>query len=171
MNHWNDISLKRGEKEMRVFRDKTRFGYILAIIFGAVMILGGCAAKITYFYDPVANFSTIKSYSWAKESFANRQDLLIEKNVRYYVDQSLKNKGFTLTSDKPDFVIAMNYQTDYDTSYKLRMLTLYVYVMQGKELIWQGTAEGTIKNIKADAASSDLAEAVNKILMKFPPKR
>jgi hypothetical protein len=156
---------------MRVFRDEKRFGYFLAIIFGVSMILGGCAAKINYFYDPVANFSTIKSYSWAKESFASGQDSLIGKNVRYYVDQSLKNKGFTLVSDKPDFVISMNYQTDYDNPYKVRMLSLYVYANQGKELIWQGTAEGTIRDIKADATSPDLAEAVNKILMNFPPKR
>ena len=67
---------------MRVFRDEIRFGYILAIIFGAGLILGGCAAKINYFYDPVANFSTIKSYRWAAESVVSRQDSLVEKNVR-----------------------------------------------------------------------------------------
>jgi hypothetical protein len=157
---------------MRVFRNVTRFGYIWAIIFGAGMTLGGCAATITYFYDPVANFSIIKSYSWATESFVNQRDLLVEKNVRYYADQSLKNKGFALASGKPDFVISMNYKTDYDNPYKVRMLSLYVYVNQGKELIWQGTAEGTIiRDIKTDAASPDLAEAVNKILMNFPPKR
>jgi hypothetical protein len=132
------------------------------------MILGGCAATVNYFYDPVANFSTIKSYSWATESFVSRQDSLVDKNVRYYIDQSLNKKGFTLVSDKPDCVISMNCQTDSDNPYKVRKLSLYVYVMQGKELIWQGTAEGTIKS---DAASPDLAEAVNKILMNFPPKR
>ena len=156
---------------MRVFRDPKRFGYILATIIGVSMILGGCAATITYFYDPVADFSTIKSYSWGTEWFAHRQDSLIEKNVRYYVDQSLKNKGFTLTSDKPDFVISMNCQTESDNPYKVRKLSLYVYVMERKELIWQGTAEGYIKDIKAGAASPDLAEAINKILMNFPPKR
>jgi len=153
---------------MRLFRGETRFGYVLAVIFGAGMILGGCAATVNYFYDPVANFSTIKSYSWAMESFVSRQDSLVGKNVRYYIDQSLNKKGFTLVSDKPDFVISMNCQTDSDNPYKVRKLSLYVYGMQGKELIWQGTAEGTIK---ADAASPDLAEAVNKILMNFPPKR
>jgi len=153
---------------MRVFRDETRFGYFLAIIFGAGLILGGCAATINYFYDPVANFSTIKSYSWATESVVSRRDSLVDKNVRYYIDQSLKNKGFTLVSDKPDFVISMNCQTESDNPYKVRKLSLYVYVMQGKELIWQGTAEG---NIKADAASPELAEVINKILMNFPPKR
>jgi len=157
---------------MRVFRDPKRFGYILATIIGVSMILGGCAATITYFYDPVADFSTIKSYSWATVSFVSQRDILIEKNIRYYVDRSLRDKGFTLVFDKPDFVISMNYKKDYDSSYKVRMLSLSVYVNQGKELIWQGTAEGsTISDIKADAVSSDLAEAVNKILMNFPPRR
>jgi hypothetical protein len=156
---------------MRVFRDETRFGYILAIIFGAGMILGGCAATINYSYDPVADFSTIKSYSWEPGSLGTLQDPLVERNVRYYADQSLKNKGFTLTSDKPDFLISMNYALAYDSPYKVRLLNLYIYRMQGKELIWQGTAAGTIKDIKADAASPDLAEAVKKILMNFPPKR
>ena len=65
----------------------------------------------------------------------------------------------------------MNYETDYYSPYKVRMLNLYVYAMQGNELIWQGTAEGSMKDIKADAVSPDLAEAVNKILTNFPPKR
>ena len=158
---------------MRFVRDETRFGYILAIIFGVGMILGlgGCATKINYIYDPAANFSTIKNYSWSTESFVSNQDPLIEKNVRYHVDRYLKNKGFTLTSDKPDFVISMNYQTDYNNPYEVQILNLYVYGMQGKGLIWQGTAASNIKDIKADASSPDLAEAVNKILIHFPPKR
>jgi hypothetical protein len=156
---------------MRIFRDETRFGYILAIVFGAGMILGGCGATINYSYDRAADFSTIKSYSWATQSFVTRQDPLIEKNVHYFADQSFKEKGFTLTSDKPDFVISINYQTDYNNPYKVQMLNLYVYRMPGNELIWQGTAAGTIKDIKADAGSPNLAEAVKKILMNFPPKR
>jgi hypothetical protein len=62
----------------------------------------------------------------------------------------------------------MNYEIDYYRPYEVRMLNLYVYGMQGKELIWQGTAAGAIKS---DAASPDLAEAVKKMLMNFPPKR
>jgi hypothetical protein len=138
------------------------------MMFGASMFLGGCAATINYTYDPMAEFSTGKNYSWASGWSANRQDPLIEKNVRYYADQSLKDKGFSLTPDKPDFIISMNYESEYSDPYRLRFLNLYVYRTQGKELIWQGTAQGTIK---ADAASPDLAEAVKKILTNFPPKR
>jgi Domain of unknown function (DUF4136) len=153
---------------MRVFREDKRFGYSLAMIFGASMFLGGCAATINYSYDPVADFSMGKNYSWASGMSKNRPDVLIEKNVRYYADQSLKDKGFTLTSDKPDFLISMNYESEYSDPYKVRVLNLYVYRAQSQELIWQGTAAGTID---ADAASPDLAEAVKKILAKFPPKR
>ncbi len=156
---------------MRILGGEKQVGYVLAIIIGASMILGGCAATITYFYDPAVNFSTLKSYSWATDPFVSRQDSLVGKNVRYYVDQFLKNKGFTLVSDKPDFVISTNYQTDYDNPYKVRKLSLLVYLKQGNELIWQGTAEGTIKDIKAEAASPDLSETLKNIMMNFPPKR
>ncbi len=153
---------------MKVLRDPTWFGFWGAMIFGASMFIGGCAATINYSYDPVADFSTVKNYSWLQESLASRQDPLIEKNVRYYADKFLKDKGFTLTPDKPELVISMNSSPDYYDAYKLRFLNLYVYRTPGRELIWQGTAEGTIK---ADAASPDLADAVKNILTNFPPKR
>jgi hypothetical protein len=132
------------------------------------MFLGGCAATINYSYDPAADFSTGKNYSWGSGWLATRHDPLIKKNVRYFADQSLKRKGFTLSSDKPDFMISMNYELEYSDPYKLRVLNLYVYRTHGEELIWQGSAEGSIK---VDATSPDLAEAVKEILTNFPPKR
>ncbi|MGZ3495271.1 MAG: DUF4136 domain-containing protein [Thermodesulfobacteriota bacterium] len=140
----------------------------MAIILGTGMFIAGCAATINYSYDPVADFSTGKNYSWASGWSAYRQEPLIEKNVRYFADQSLKDKGFTLSSDKPDFMISMNYELEYSDPYMVRVLNLYVYKTPGKELVWQGTAEGCIR---AEAGSPDLAQAVKKILTNFPPKR
>jgi hypothetical protein len=157
----------KGEEEMRVFKDDKRLCYFLAVICLSGIFLGGCAAKINYSYDPAADFSKVKSYSWDSGMYAYRQNPLIEKNVRYYADQSLQEKGFTLNPDKPDLVISINYETDYSEPYKLRFLNLYIYRTQGKGIIWQGTVGGTIN---ADAASSDLADAVRKILMNFPPQ-
>jgi hypothetical protein len=156
---------------MEAIMNYRRFAYFLAVIFGVGMFLGGCAAKINYSYDPVADFSMGKNYNWVSGSLANRQDPLIEKNVRYYTDQSLKEKGFTLTSDKPDFMISMNYELEYSDPYQVRTLNLYVYG-QHKGLIWQGTAVSPIVGtISADAASPDLAKTVKKILTNFPPRR
>jgi hypothetical protein len=156
----------RGEKEMRVFKDDRRVGYFLAILLGAGMFLGGCAATINYSYDQVADFSTGKSYNWAPGLLI--KEPLLEKNVRYFADQSLQAKGFTLSSDKPDLMISMNYELEYFDPYKVRSLSLYVYRTQDKELIWQGTARG---DIKGDTASPDLAGTVKKILSNFPRKR
>jgi len=153
---------------MRVFMEDKWFCYSLAVIFVAGIFLGGCAATINYSYDPAADFSTGKNYNWESAKFSTRQNFLFEKNVRYYANQSLINKGFTLTPDKPDFMISMNYETDSSDPYKVRILNLYVYRTQSQEMIWQGTAGGTIN---ADAASSDLSKAVKKILTNFPPKR
>lgn len=154
---------------MKSFVNDRRLGFFLIVIFGVCMFLGGCAATINYSYDPAADFSMGKNYSWIPGLSAYRQDTLIDKNVRYYTDQSLKDKGFALTSDKPDFVISTSYVLEYSSDpYKLKILNLYVYRIPGKELIWQGTAGGTIK---ADAASPDLAGAVMKILVNFPPMR
>ncbi len=153
---------------MKVLRDNTWFGFWGAIIFGASMFIGGCGATINYSYDSMADFSKGKSYSWASGWVANRQEALIEKNVRYYADRSLQNKGFSLTSDKSDFMISMSYELEYNEPYKMRLLNLYVYKTPNRELIWQGTAVGTIK---ADAASPELAKTVRNILKNFPPKR
>jgi len=65
----------------------------------------------------------------------------------------------------------MNYDSDYYNPYKVRMLGLYFYRVPGKELIWQGTATGSIMDIRVDAASHQLAKAVMKILKNFPPRR
>ena len=153
---------------MRFLRENRWFGFWGAIVFGASMLMGGCAATINYSYDPLADFSTAKNYTWGQASSASQPDALIEKNVRYHADKFLKDKGFILTADKPDFLISMNYAQDFYDAYKLRFLNLYVSKAPGRELIWQGTADGTIK---ADAGSPDLAEAVKNILANFPPKR
>jgi hypothetical protein len=154
----------------------TPLGCVLAVIFGVGMILGGCAATINYSYDHTADFSTGKNYNWVTGGTTNHQASIIEKNIRYYADQSLKEKGFILTSEKPDFMVSMHYQEEYSSPYKVLTIDIYIYRAEDKELIWQGTARGNIgfvyeSNINTDATSSDLAAAVNKILKNFPPAR
>jgi hypothetical protein len=145
----------------------------------SVMIIGGCATAIKYSYDTKASFSEQKSYAWSPASGMSRQDSLLEANVQTLADQLLVQKGFTRTSEKADLMISMNYEFDsgsYHYGYQLRMLTLSIYkirhdipspVGMSRELVWRGTASGTINT---DAASSDLKQAVEGILMNFPPR-
>ena len=146
---------------------KRRICGVLAL-FAAALFLGGCAATIHYVYDPAVDFSTAKSYAWdTGGAWTFTPSPLIEKTVRYYVDQSFKDRGLTLGSERPDLLVTMYYETEYFDPYKVRTLTLYVARAQGKVRIWQGTAKGAING---DAASSELAEAVQKIMENFPPQ-
>jgi hypothetical protein len=137
-------------------------------LFTAALFLGGCSATIHYTYDPAADFSAAKSYAWdTGGAWTYTPSPLIEKTVRYYADQSFKDRGLTLNSERPDLLVTMYYETEYFDPYKVRTLTLYVAKGPGKARIWQGTAKGAIN---ADAASSELAEAVQKIMENFPPQ-
>jgi hypothetical protein len=93
-------------------------------------------------------------------------------------------------SEKSDLMISMSCEFNngiYQYSYQLRMLTLNIYrikhdtpspsdmsrmsmhkenTAENIELVWRGTAFGTINT---DAASGDLKEAVQGILSNFPP--
>ena len=153
----------------------------------AVLVLGGCAS-IKYSYDMKSSFSAPKNYAWAPSEATYGKDPLLESNVQVLADQLLAQKGYVRISEKPDLVVTMSYEFDsssYRDNYELRMLTLNVYQIKpgmpspsdvpkmsmqkenNVELIWRGTAFGSIST---DAASADLKKAVHGILSNFPPK-
>jgi hypothetical protein len=156
---------------MRVFRAEACLA-VIGTVFLAVLITGGCATTIKYSYDTRTGFPGLKSYKWVPSLAAmSSQESLLEKNVQVLAEQFLEQKGFTKVPEKSDLLISMNYESEFGTSsqygYELRMLTLNIYKSEPKELIWRGTASGSIYT---DAASNDLKEAVQGILSNFPPK-
>jgi len=154
---------------MRFFRAEARLA-VIGAVFLAVLIMGGCATTIKYSYDARTGFSGLKSYKWAPSSAISSRDSLLEINVQVLAEQFLEQKGFTKVPEKSDLLISMNYESEIGTSqygYQLRMLTLNIYKSEPKELIWRGTAAGSINT---DAASNDLKQAVQGILLNFPPK-
>jgi hypothetical protein len=115
------------------------------------------------------NFTGLKSYKWGSSSTLARQHSLIGLNVQFFADQVLQEKGFSKSPEKPDLMILIDY--DYEISMyrygnQLRMLTLSIYRIDNKDLIWQGTASGSFDT---NTESSDLKKVVQNILSKFPP--
>jgi Domain of unknown function (DUF4136) len=158
---------------MRFFSD-ARSGFIFVALLAAMIILGGCYGAnyigTKYIYDPVTDFSGLKSYAWTPTSHIGRKESLVVANVQFVADQVLEQKGFKKTLENPDLLISIEDEYEigtYHGTYELRMLTLKIYRRENKELIWQGTAPGAIKT---DAASNDLKNAVQDVLAKFPPK-
>lgn len=142
---------------------------IIAVVLTA-LAAWGCAARINYSYDLATPFDGLKNYNWGPSSAYAKQFPLIESNIRFAADKALEKKGFVKKAEKPDFMISINYDYEIDSfrySYEIRMLNLKIYSADGRKLIWQGTAYGTIN---ANKASRDLTKNVERILSKFPPK-
>jgi hypothetical protein len=142
------------------------YGAVSAVVL-AVVILGGCGTAIKYSYEPRASFPELKTYQWAKTSQIYLADPLLEANVRFLADRYLEGKGLTSKTDKADLLIWMGYDFDYNTYYELRMLTLNISRADTNDLVWRGTATGSMRT---DAASGELKKAVEGILINFPPK-
>jgi hypothetical protein len=155
---------------------------LLAAVFISALTMTGCATAIKYSYDTKANLSEGKTYTWAQSSAIYQRDPLLETNVQALTDQLLGQKGFSGKPEKADLMISISYEFDSSSypyssqySYQLRLLNLNIYrismnkenAIENKELVWRGTAFGTIST---DAASGDLKEAVRGILSNFPPK-
>ncbi len=132
------------------------------------LVTGGCAkTTINHSHNPNQNFTGLKNYKWDNSSSVRlpaSQDPLIDKNIQFIADHELRLKGFGISTEKPDFEIAIAYDYEIDrfpSSYQLRMLTLTAYRSENKEPIWRGTAYGAIN---VDAASSELKKAIQNIL-------
>ena len=151
---------------MSVLKGKERWSMIATVLL-SVTIMVGCAPTFKYSYDTKTRFPDLKSYTWAPSSSLDR---LLEKNVQDFADQLLAQKGFKKMSEKTDLVIKMGYDSyyGYQNSYELQGLNLFIYKTENNELVWRGTALGTIYT---DAASGDLKHAVAGILSNFPPKQ
>jgi Domain of unknown function (DUF4136) len=154
---------------MDVFKGNGRWAMIGTVLL-SVLIVGGCAPTVKYAFDAKTSFAQQKTYTWGSSSSVSQADHLLEANVQGLADQILSQKGFKKTAGQADLLITMNYESGIYVnrdSYKLRTLTLNIYKNENKELVWRGTAFGTINT---DAASGDLKQAVQDILSNFPPK-
>ena len=146
-----------------------RFWALVAAVL-AVVFVGGCAAplggsSVAYSYEPRFSFVELKTYRWAETKPQYWRDPLLESNVRFLADGVLQTKGYASRTDQADFIVSTRYEGS--NIYELRSLTLYVSRADSNELVWRGVTTGAIKT---DAASGDLKNAVEGILVNFPPK-
>jgi hypothetical protein len=156
---------------MRALKTITRFGPIFTILLAAGVILSGCATAINYSFDPAASFTGLRTYNWTTAGTQGQTSDLVVKNIQYLADQVLEKKGIRKTAENPDMIITASYENEIGINqygYQLRMLTLGIQKADSKQIIWRGTATGTIST---DAASGDLKSAIEGILKSFPPAK
>ena len=171
LQRWiSGLALPQG-KDLYGLKRTVRRGFIVAVLFSAAVLLSGCATSYNHTYDLTIGYGGLKSYNWAASGVTGRPRDLVVNNVQYLADQVFAKKGILKTAENPDMLVSIQYQNEYGMnsySYQIQVLTIAIQKADNGQLVWRGTASGSISN---DTSSSDLKNAVEKILEKFPPKQ
>lgn len=79
--------------------------FITLLFFG---FMTGCSTiTINYDYDADADFSSLKRYDWLESSLVIREDAFLEKRLKNAIALNLRSKGYVHSTEKPDFLIAL----------------------------------------------------------------
>jgi hypothetical protein len=146
--------------------DRMRRLAVLATLAVGVAV-SGCTSTVSYKYtfDPSANFAGAKTYAWINSSPMYSPSSPLEEYIQFNADKALEAKGWKKVADRPELVFSVSVEHEALSAYQLRLVNLRAARNTG-EAVWRGTASGSIDS---NAASSELRDAVNKILANFPP--
>jgi hypothetical protein len=167
----------------------------LIILIGLVFCCS--TMKINVDYDQDASFLHYKTYRWIpyQPKITPRRmidNTLLEKRIKKSADAELAAKGYIRTLDgEPDFLVAFHIgaQTKVDVThygyrygpygrwwghraevhrYKEGTLILDIVDAETKQLVWRGSANDAV--YRPEDLDDKLLEAVEKILIRFPPQ-
>jgi hypothetical protein len=165
---------------------------LISLILLISITIGCSNISVNHDYDHSADFSKYKSYSWVSQPKVKQKNPLVYNRIVDAANVHLLNRGMRQNAANPDFLIAahMGSQsrinvTDWGYTYHhrgwvSRDIDVYQYqegtlVMDiidsgSKELVWRGTATGTIDpNASPETREANIRNAVDKLLKKFPP--
>ena len=168
-------------------RGTTFRGAILASILAA--LAGGAQAQsVQTDYDRGFDFSTLKSFAFARQERGPGDPLaanpLNDRRIRTAIDSQLVVHGYTRDSSGPDFLVAYHAATRARTSlqswgygpgrwrggrvdvsqYTEGTLIVDMVDATSTQLVWRGTATGTIQLKDVD---KKIREAVKTLTEKF----
>ncbi len=170
----------------------------------AALLLGLTACSgisVTHDYDPQADFSAMKTYSWyAAPAAAAGVDTLTTQRISRAVDAELPLRGYRkVDGGTPDFLVHalasihqrieavpttttvgygwrggyMAYGTGTEIrTYDEGTLILDVISPATKQLVWRGTAKAAVYGDRSpEEREARIREAVAMILESFPPRK
>jgi hypothetical protein len=140
---------------------------VLATLAVGVAV-GGCTSTVSYKYtfDPSANFAGEKTYAWVNSSPTYSPSSPLEEYIQFNADKVLEAKGWRKVAERPELVFSVSVEHETLSTYQLRLVNLRAARNGTGDAVWRGTASGSIDS---NAASSELRDAVSKILANFPP--
>ena len=171
---------------------KTIHAFFVLFLMGFVV---SCSTiyGVKYDYDKQVNFGSLKTYDWMTVPDKADIDSLNVERVKKAVNAELQAKGYMMTSNNPDFLIAEHmrskdkiqvedwgygysrhgrYRRSSSYQYEEGSLILDFIDARSKEMIWRGVAKAVVDNVDTPEKTEKIInEAVQEILKNFPPKR
>jgi hypothetical protein len=167
------------------------------IVLSLCLLLPGCSlTTVNYDYDRDFDFPSLKEYRWLEIPTDFPASEIVLLRIKRAVDEQMQMKGFSHSPESPDFLISLQgfrdiiregvergtayrgyrgydrtYERHYDVyEYEEGTLTLTIINAAGNNLIWQGSATGTIEpNRSVEGREKNTQEVVAKLLANFPP--
>ena len=167
-----------------------RFILIGIVVWG----LAACSSiDVITDYDPGYDYAKLKTFSWVPNPNIKSENALFEKRFQKIMAEDLAKKGIALDEANPDFLIAYhsdvqrkvditNWGYRYPGWYGHGGVDVYQYDegtivvdfvdAASRDLIYRSTVKAEVNRGSPDIEKREkrLAEAVEKILMDFPPK-
>jgi len=178
-----------------------KIGMLSVYILFVLAFTTGCATYTTYYdYDPEVRFEELRNYDWLNppDRGQTANELTI-KRVKASMIRQLAEKGYSLNTSNPDFLIAIHGGSEkkvdvvnwgynyrgygsyrYGYSNRVHLIDVYEYEegtlildfidATSRELIWRGSVTKVIDpNATPEKREEVINEAVAKVLEKFPP--
>ena len=170
----------------------------MALVTGLVILAFGCSTlRVQHDWDREQDFSKYKTFDFLTPPVDYRANDLVMKRVYSSIALELKNKGLTRVTNNADLLIAVHtgVQDKVDiqhwgyhyapyywygywgpssvTAYRYEEGHLIIDLVDGddEELVWRGVASAVLPdNPDPRRMSEGVAQAVARILDKFPPK-
>jgi hypothetical protein len=160
----------------------------LAVILLTTITL--VADKVTSDFDHAVDFSQFRTYMWIQEP--NGAGPLMKNRIVSYVDNQLQIRGLRLVNDGADLAVGANVATELrhtwetyysgdgwgwggsiwatttEKTYEVGTLTVDLFDVQTKRLVWEGIATDTL-SYKPAKQTKNYAKQVEKMFKGFPP--
>jgi hypothetical protein len=174
-----------------------RPAFVILLLTVTLLAVADCSGiKVATDHNREFDFSGLRSYAWLAASPDILRDPLVDtaildRRVKRAVDEEMIKRGYVRTEEDPDFYISYHFGTEsqvdvsacgyhYPESPRCwgREVETYTYTKgtlvldfveaDGLELVWRGYATGAIHDL--DRMDETIAEAVRKVLDRFPPQ-
>jgi hypothetical protein len=175
---------------------KKMIGITLAMLGLAAI---GLAQDVHYNFDNEANFAKYKTYKWVEIPGGVKLDELIVRQLTSAMEAGLASKGLSkVDADTADVYVgyqaAVTQERQIDmygtggfrmgprwgggmatattTTLLIGSVSLDIYDVGTKQLVWRGVATKTIdQNAKPDKRQKNIQKGVTKLLKNYPPKK